>query len=281
MFPCISYLLILSRSFAAYASVISVGAFECTGKIAPFSTQNDQVEIAGPGAATLSTVVPTIEDVPKLTVHLHGGTPMQIKASAVTGSELGIVTAPLADCQNGTAVCIDARGKICLVARSVGPDYSCRLNNAIEGGCVAMIITNSWDPPCSPLDFRTVYGNCTAKENAKFLLSATTSQYDGDQLRSMMKNGAKATLSVSKGQDPTFTLMLSGTSMAAPHVTGVTARIWADFPRCNNTDVRLALQQGAKQVGTDGKNNAYGYGLVQAVSSRNILAARPCATPIS
>ena len=58
---------------------------------------------------------------------------------------------------------------------------------------------------------------------------------------------------------------ISGTSMAAPHVTGVVALMLAGA--WNPIDVRTALQSTADDLGTDGHDNFYGYGLVDAEES--------------
>jgi len=56
----------------------------------------------------------------------------------------------------------------------------------------------------------------------------------------------------------------SGTSMATPHVAGVAARIWNHDRGWTNTQVRSALQNGAKDLGAAGWDPAFGFGLVQA-----------------
>ena len=264
---------------AAYDAILSVGAIDCTGKIAPFSSQNDDVELAAPGSTVLSTIVPLVEDITSLKIQTPDTKQtISIDSSPVTGSDLGKVRGPLSDCAIGNYTCPGGKGKICLVSRSTMPDYSCKMANAMKAGCIAMIITSDWDPPCAPLQGRVISGKCETEDQV-YLPVVATSKYDGDLMREMMKKGSTiGDIEIIPGKYKSYTRQLAGTSMAAPHVTGVAARIWADFPGCNNTDVRLALQQGSKQVGTDGKNNAYGYGLLQAVSSRNILAARECAT---
>ncbi len=65
--------------------------------------------------------------------------------------------------------------------------------------------------------------------------------------------------------------LLSGTSMAAPHVTGVAALIFSsNFPDVNgdgirdNKDVRQIIDNTAFDAGIPGKDNIYGYGIVDA-----------------
>lgn len=56
---------------------------------------------------------------------------------------------------------------------------------------------------------------------------------------------------------------LSGTSMAAPHVTGVLALYRERFPSMTNVQLRALLTSQAKDLGTPGRDSSFGYGLVQ------------------
>jgi len=58
--------------------------------------------------------------------------------------------------------------------------------------------------------------------------------------------------------------LLSGTSMAAPHVAGVTALIKAYNSSLTNAEIRAKLRNDALDLGAIGKDDYYGYGLVQA-----------------
>lgn len=56
----------------------------------------------------------------------------------------------------------------------------------------------------------------------------------------------------------------SGTSMATPHVTGTAALIIASNPGITNVDVRELLRNTSTDLGDPGKDNQYGYGLINA-----------------
>ena len=60
---------------------------------------------------------------------------------------------------------------------------------------------------------------------------------------------------------------LSGTSMACPHVTGTVALVWAKNSTLTNIEVRSLLQTNAEDLGIEGKDKIYGYGLVDAGNS--------------
>lgn len=56
---------------------------------------------------------------------------------------------------------------------------------------------------------------------------------------------------------------LSGTSMAAPHVSGVLALYKEQHPGLSNVKLREILQSTAKDLGKAGRDELYGFGLVQ------------------
>ena len=73
-----------------------------------------------------------------------------------------------------------------------------------------------------------------------------------------------------------------GTSMAAPHVSGVAVLVLAHGVATTPEQVRQALQQTAKDLGQPGWDPIYGYGLVQAKSALDwtLPTPTPTATPL-
>jgi parallel beta-helix repeat protein len=59
-------------------------------------------------------------------------------------------------------------------------------------------------------------------------------------------------------------IKLSGTSMAAPHVSGVAALIWSQFPNMTRDQVRSQLCHTADDLGSPGFDEYYGYGRINA-----------------
>lgn len=82
--------------------------------------------------------------------------------------------------------------------------------------------------------------------------------------------------------DPTrFALYnMEGTSMAAPHVAGVAALLFAFNPTATAAQVRQVLEMTARDLGAPGFDENYGYGLVQAAAALAAMGAQaPTETP--
>ncbi|MBI5545615.1 MAG: S8 family serine peptidase [Deltaproteobacteria bacterium] len=56
----------------------------------------------------------------------------------------------------------------------------------------------------------------------------------------------------------------SGTSMAAPHVSGVAALVWSQNPGWTQAQIRQALEATAEDLGPAGRDDGFGFGLVRA-----------------
>merc|ERR1712038_760377 len=69
----------------------------------------------------------------------------------------------------------------------------------------------------------------------------------------------------------------SGTSMASPHVAGLVALLWNKFPGCTGSEIREALEEGAIDHGTPGRDDFYGHGIMNYHRSVNYLTnVKPC-----
>jgi serine protease len=68
----------------------------------------------------------------------------------------------------------------------------------------------------------------------------------------------------------------TGTSMATPHIAAAAALLWSYFPECSTTQIRYAMAKTAKDKGSRGCDNYYGYGIVQVMNAYNFLKANTC-----
>ena len=66
-------------------------------------------------------------------------------------------------------------------------------------------------------------------------------------------------------------VFFDGTSMATPHVAGVAALVWSQFPDKNVTEIEQALIWSAHDLGSCGKDPLTGHGLVDAVAAAMYL----------
>ena len=66
----------------------------------------------------------------------------------------------------------------------------------------------------------------------------------------------------------------TGTSMATPHVAGVAALIKSIRPEYGPDDIRRVLQDTAQDLGEPGRDERYGYGLVDAYAAVSHAAGR-------
>lgn len=234
---------------ASYNSVVSVAAVDSAFTVADFSQQNSQVELSGPGVAVRSTVGMGAGLEESLTV---GGAGFEV--TGMEGSAKGSAAGALHHCSGlgYPGDCAGAGGKVCVIMRGEISFADKVLECQDQGGFAAIIVNNA-----DALFSGTLGGVATA------IPSVGIAGVDGAALT----EGSSATVTVLDGNYAFY----DGTSMATPHVSGVAALLWSQDTTCSNADIRSTLAVTALDLGPAGRDNAYGYGLVQVADASAAL----------
>lgn len=230
---------------ASYDSVISVGAVDAAKVVAGFSQRTDQVELAAPGVAVLSTVpqvsaTTTVGGISYVVTALDGTQQLVRSGALVAG---GLCT----DSGGGSfagKVVICERGEITFADKAA---------NAYGGGAAGLIVYNN-----VPGGFNGHLGGPgpgipvvgMARADGQFLVANAL--------------GAAATMSTVPANPGNGYALFNGTSMASPHVAGVAALVWSRQPQWTNAQVREALAVTAEDIGVPGRDDAAGWGLANA-----------------
>ena len=236
---------------ASYSSVMSVAAIDSSMVVASFSQQNDQVEIAAPGVGVLSTV-PYIDE---STVTVNGITYAggHIEYSARGSASGALVDGGLCDATGAWS------GKVVLCQRGVISFYDKVMNVQNSGGAAALIYNNVEG------DFLGTLGDGYSST----IIALSLSQENGSLL--LPQVGQNAAVTSILHTNVSGYEYYDGTSMATPHVSAVAALVWSAKPDATNAEIRAALTESALDLGEPGRDNAYGYGLVQAKAALTYL----------
>jgi serine protease len=245
---------------AGYPSVVSVAAVDLNETVASFSQKNKDVELAAPGVGILSTV-PWLDDntltFPDNTSVSGGHVEFAGRTAGTTG---GLVNGGLCDAVGAWS------GKVVLCQRGT-VSFNVKVQNVQSGGGVAAVLYNNAANDATCGDFAGTLG----AGNSSSIPAITVSCAEGSTaLGRVGLNGN--VLSQMKVPDSGYEAW-DGTSMATPHVSGVAALIWGCFPTATNQRIRDAMTATAKDKGTAGRDNSYGFGIVQAKAAVNNLAA--------
>jgi serine protease len=255
---------------AAYPGIISVGAVDAASQIATFSNQGPELSVVAPGVSVLSTV-PTGTNYVGLVTAPNG----VIQGAPLTGSKIGSITGPYVYCNLGAVQDFTSavRGKIALIKRGGDITFNEKTKNALNAGATAVVIFNK---DSSALTFTLIGSTCDALGNNcvdtpadlsfAWPVTIAISQAEGEALAATNSG----TLTVATIADDYGTK--SGTSMATPHVAGVAAVVWSAAPDATATAVKTAIEQTAHDLGAKGRDNVYGFGLVDALSAAKQLA---------
>jgi len=222
--------------------------------VADFSQQTNQVELAAPGVAVRSTVTMGAGSEESLVVGGAGFEATAMEGSSSTPATGNLFRCGAVDGLGSPGDCAGADGQICLISRGDLSFAEKALECETEGG-VGVVIFNNADAL-----FSGTFG-----EGAVSIPGVGVSGIDGSLLEGM--TGDSATVTTTIGNYAYY----DGTSMATPHVAGVAALVWSQDTNCSNSEIRTALTSTAVDLGTAGRDNAYGYGLVQAADAAAFL----------
>ncbi len=238
---------------AAYSNVVGVGATDENNAKASFSNFGPQVDLVGPGVHILSSVP------------LGQGASATASGGGVTfadvgGSDKGAMasfTGNVVKAGDGTGsaganqFCGTSTrnsalsGNIALISRGTCT-FEEKVANAVASGAKAVMIYNNVAGPLGGISLTNTYN----------VPVVGIAQADGQtMLTKLPTTGTVAVL-------PADYAYFDGTSMATPHVSAAAAVVWAAKPSLTNTQLLNLLTSTAKDLGTAGKDNDFGYGLV-------------------
>lgn len=238
---------------AGLPEVISVAAVDSAMAHADFSQFNPDVEIAAPGVGVLSTVPVGHGQSSTLDV---SGTGFAVAAGV--GSATGSVTADLYDFALGEAVDAGASGKVCLISRGV-ISFGEKVDNCVASGGVGAVVYNNV-PGALLMDLG----------GAKTILAVGADGNDAAAL--LAKVGQSATVAVLASDYAEF----NGTSMATPHASAVAALVWSQHTGCSAAEMRASLNNSAMDLGALGRDDLFGFGLIQAKTASQRITDMGC-----
>lgn len=244
---------------AAYPGVISVGATDEVQALAAFSNQGPEVEFVAPGVRVVSTVLigtSVISFVQKDNV--------VAAAKPMVGSKLASLSGQYVYCGLGEAKDFTSavQGRIALIKRG-GDTFATKTRRAMQAGASGVIIFNKDD---SAFSFTLIDPDDPTTKDEVWPVGVGMSKVDGEALV------AAGSGTITIGYEPDDYSGKSGTSMSSPHVAGAVALLWALAPNATPDNIVSALIATAKDLGTPGKDDLYGYGQIDMFAAAKMLA---------
>ncbi|RKH18447.1 peptidase S8 [Corallococcus sp. CA047B] len=235
---------------ASDPSVLAVGAVDANERRANFSSMGNALGLMAPGVDVLSTFPRGLGTFAEMSV--NDLVPM---SRSLLYSPTGDALGRLVDCGLGDSLdaCQDATcdGFVAYVHPGAVP-VDQAMSNVMMQGARAVIFGNEDAPAGGAADILSL------PRRGHWAPAVSVNQATGTVLRQRLGTFARLSLV------PVDYTYVSGTSMAAPFVSGVAALLWSAHPTLTPLQVREAMEASARDLGTPGRDPAFGHGLVHA-----------------
>lgn len=245
---------------AGYANVLAVGAVKADETLAEFSQTGFKPDVQGLVAPGVEVISAILVDGDVYAQELQVGSALfparSLEFASVGAYEGSVVDCGLGDTMGSCGEAASCDGFVAFVRRG-GLTFSEKVRNVRAQGARAVIIANN--DPASPID------NLTFDQPDAWIPTVAITVEDGDVIKQAIGQTAKVSLG---GVDYARS---TGTSMAAPHVSGVAALVWSAKPELTAQQVREALIGSAKALGPV---EQFGAGLVQSRAAVQRVASQ-------
>ncbi len=234
---------------AGYPTNIAVGAVDANNAHASWSNTGTGLDISAPGVSVLSSVPDTWGMIESYVRTTQTFSSISFWGASTTQGITGIIV----DCGRGFAGQFPpaVAGNIALIQRG-DATFVDKVTNAMNAGATAVVMYNN-----APGNFEGVLEGTLPY----WIPSVSVSDTDGAIL--LGQAGSSTTVRAW----PIAWDIYSGTSMAAPHVTGALALAWSANPSLSNTAVENCLFTTARDLGAVGYDTTFGRGLVDAYAA--------------
>ena len=246
---------------ASYPSVMSVAGVDSNEAHYTSSQQNSEVDIAAPAVAVLSSTSSVNEGTLVVGGTTYRGSPLTESQSS--GGTAGVLVV------GGLCGAPDPAwaGRVVLCERGGGFSFVQKAQAVQDSTGVAVVIYNN------------VGGHFTGTLGAGNTITIpgiTVSRETGLEAIAFAGEDALVTSLNAAGPAMTGYSFFNGTSMATPHVSAVAALVWSHNPLWTNVQIRGALEATARDIGTAGRDNFFGWGIVQAKAALDFLCPDGC-----
>ncbi len=265
----------------AYPESLSVAAVSRSESIASFSSTGATVMLSAPGVGIYSTVpVATGEREVTALFTLAGLGERAMSAALPVGSSgTGLDGGQVVACGFGTPAEVAAcapLGRVALMQRGPGGPgqtalpFSEKIRNARLQGAIGVLLYNHrYGDPATAGAVLDSISLGTGQPVPVVGLAAG----DGEYLDAELRRQHRA-ISVRLGIRASDYATFDGTSAATPIVSGVAALLWSRFPSLTNVELRQLLVESAVDLGAPGRDDAFGWGRIDALRALRQAAPR-------